>query len=301
MFIPMDLQMFTTNTTDNTTTVKGKDVLDPQVLAAMIQAKYDGALKFHVLAASDSTLVGVPGSTITVPSWNMMDDIEGTIDELGEIPVDKITHSTREVTIKKIGKGFAITDEAKEIGIGDPAGEGMRQLGMLFPKRLDQDLVDALLTTSNTGTATLDYDGVADAKDKFEMEDDHHLILFLNPADASVLRKNMAKSLISTEVGANALINGTYMDIDGVEIVKTAKMTKGTAVMVKVGNYENEANNDPVLKIIQKTPVKVEYERDASHQVDNYYGSSMYGVYLYNEARALKLTVSAPAPEEPVA
>ena len=292
--LKMNLQMFANNTAENTTTVKGGDVYDPEVLASMVQANYDGALKFHVLAETDTTLVGTPGSTVTIPAWRMMDDIEGTIEELGEIPVDKITHSTREVTIQKVGKGFSVSDEAKEIGVGDPAGEGVRQLSMLFPKRLDDDLVNALLTTTNIAEATLDYDGVSDVADYFEMEDDHHLILFLHPSDAKVLRKQMAKELVSTEVGANALINGTYMDIDGVEVVKTAKMEKGTAVMVKVGEYQNEANNDPVLKIINKTPVRIEYERKANIQADNYYGSTMYGVALYNESRALKLTVTAP-------
>ena len=293
--IKMNLQMFAANSQTNTTSVVGKDVYDPEVLSAMVDASFDHQMLFGVLAETDNTLVGQPGSTITIPSWNMMDGIEGYIEEFQEIPVDKITHSTRKVTIKEIGKGFAVTDKAKAVGIGDPLGEGTRQLGMHFGDRLDTDILDALLTTTNTANMTLDYEGVSTAGDFFTKEVDHHLILFMNPKDARKVRKSMASTtLANTEVGANALISGTFMEVDGIEIVRASKITEGQAVMVKVGTYNSEShqNNDPVVKIINKVPVTIEPERKASQRLTNYYGSAMYGVALYNESRALKLTVT---------
>ncbi len=254
--IKMNLQMFATNSQTNTTSVVGKDVYDPEVLSAMVDASFDHQMLFGVLAETDNTLVGQPGSTITIPSWNMMDGIEGYIEEFQEIPVDKITHSTRKVTIKEIGKGFAVTDKAKAVGIGDPLGEGTRQLGMHFGDRLDSDILDALLTTTNTANMTLDYEGVSTAGDFFTKEVDHHLILFMNPKDARKVRKSMASTtLANTEVGANALISGTFMEVDGIEIVRASKITEGTAVMVKVGTYNSEThqNNDPVVKIINQS------------------------------------------------
>lgn len=293
--IKMNLQMFAENSQTNTTSVVGKDVYDPEVLSAMVGASFDHQMLFGVLAETDNTLVGQAGSTITIPSWNMMDGIEGYIEEFQEIPVDKITHSTRKVTIKEIGKGFAVTDKAKAIGIGDPEGEGCRQLGMHFGDRLDDDILNALLSTSNAANMTPDYDGVSTAGDFFTKEVDHHLILFMNPKDARKVRKSMASTtLANTEVGANALISGTFMEVDGIEIVRSSKLEEGTAVMVKVGTYNSEShqNNDPVVKIINKVPVTIEPERDASKRLTNYYGSAMYGVALYNESRALKLTVA---------
>lgn len=298
----MNLQMFARQH-ENTTNFADGDVFDPEVLAEIAQAKYDGGLKFLPLAEVDTKLVGIPGSTITIPKWKMMGDVVGTVEELGQIPVDHIEHEYTSVTIKKVAKGFEISDEAQLLGYGDPKSEGMRQLGVLFPKRLNQDCLDALLTTTNEmGSSTpvsLNYDGVCSMADKFIAEDDHHLILFLNPKDANTLRRNMVKEFGKTDRAVDYLIDGTMMDIDGVEVVKTIFMPAGQSVMVMAGSYENEANNDPVLKVVNKTPIKVELDRDKGTQKDIIYYSTMYGVDLYNEARALKAKVAAPA--DPVA
>lgn len=286
----------------DTTNFKDGDVFDPQVLATMAQAKFDGALLFTPLAEIDTKLVGVPGSTITIPAWTAMEDYVGEVGELEQIPVDHIEHTTKTVTIKKIAKGFEVSDEAKALGYGDAYGEGVRQLATLFPRQLNRDCMNALLTSpfSMDSAVPLNYEGVCALADKFETEDEQHLILFLNPADATVLRRNMIKQFGVTDKAIDYLISGTMMNVDGVEIVKSAFLTKGRAVMVKAGSYNDGVNSDPVLKIVNKTPIKVEFDRDKGTQKDIVYYSTMYGVTLYNEARALSTLVKAPEEiEEP--
>lgn len=285
-----------TRTHENITNFADGDVFDPQVLAAMAQAKFDGALLFTPLAEVDTKLVGIPGSTITIPAWKAMEDHVGEVGELEQIPVDHIEHTTKQVTIKKLAKGFAVSDEAKVLGYGDVYGEGVRQMGILFPRQLNRDCMTALLTsrlTMNEAVA-LNYEGVCAMADKFETEDDQHLILFLNPADATTLRRNMIKQFGVTDKAIDYLISGTMMAVDGVEIVKTSFLTKGQAVMVKAGSYNDGVNSDPVLKIVNKTPIKVEIDRNKGIQEDVVYYSTMYGVTLYNEARALVTQVKAP-------
>ena len=50
-----------------TTVTKLENMVDPQVLADMISAELEDAIRFAPLANVDRSLVGRPGSTITVP------------------------------------------------------------------------------------------------------------------------------------------------------------------------------------------------------------------------------------------
>ena len=53
---------------------KLNNLINPEVMGAMIGAKIDARLKLTPYAKVDTTLVGVPGDTKTVPSWNYIGD-----------------------------------------------------------------------------------------------------------------------------------------------------------------------------------------------------------------------------------
>ena len=55
---------------------KLSDIINPQVMKDMIEAKIEAQLKITPYAKLDTTLVGVPGNTVTVPSWNYVGDAE---------------------------------------------------------------------------------------------------------------------------------------------------------------------------------------------------------------------------------
>lgn len=48
---------------------KLQNLIDPQVMAEMVSAKLPKKIKFTPIARVDSSLVGRPGSTITVPKY----------------------------------------------------------------------------------------------------------------------------------------------------------------------------------------------------------------------------------------
>ena len=56
------------------------DIINPQVMGDMLNAKIPHMLKFTPFAKVDTTLVGVPGDTKTVPSWNFV----GAAEDLAE-------------------------------------------------------------------------------------------------------------------------------------------------------------------------------------------------------------------------
>lgn len=45
------------------------NLVNPEVMAAMVSAKLPKKIKFSPIAKIDSTLVGRPGDTITVPKY----------------------------------------------------------------------------------------------------------------------------------------------------------------------------------------------------------------------------------------
>lgn len=45
------------------------NIVNPQVMADMVDKKLVDLMKFAPLATIDTTLAGRPGDTITVPSW----------------------------------------------------------------------------------------------------------------------------------------------------------------------------------------------------------------------------------------
>lgn len=45
------------------------NLIDPEVMAAMVSARLPKKIKFSPIARIDTTLVGQPGSTITVPKY----------------------------------------------------------------------------------------------------------------------------------------------------------------------------------------------------------------------------------------
>ena len=50
------------------------NIVNPQVMADMIDQKLVDAIKFAPLATIDYTLQGRPGDTVTLPSWNYIGD-----------------------------------------------------------------------------------------------------------------------------------------------------------------------------------------------------------------------------------
>ena len=100
------------------------DIINPQVMGDMINAKIEAQLKITPYAKVDTTLQGVPGDTKTVPSWNYVGDAEDFNPEDGnEMSTTKLTASSTTFTIKCAGKSISILQTAINSGLGDPIGQ----------------------------------------------------------------------------------------------------------------------------------------------------------------------------------
>lgn len=97
------------------------DIINPEVMGNMIEAKISALCKITPYAKVDTTLEGVPGDTKTVPSWNYVGDAEDFSPEAGnEMETAKLTASSTTFTIKCAGKSIAIYQTAINSGLGDP-------------------------------------------------------------------------------------------------------------------------------------------------------------------------------------
>lgn len=263
---------------------KLQNMVDPQVLADMISAELENAIRLSPLARVDRTLEGRPGSTITVPKFKYIGDADDVAE--GEaIDLALLETTTEDFTIKKAGKGVEITDEAVLSGLGDPIGEAARQLTMSIANKVDNDVLAALDTTSlvySAGTAW-DLDTISNAIDIFNDEDDEPMVLIMNPKDAAQLRKAVAGDWDrASDLGDDIIVRGTYGAVLGAQVVRSKKVAEGTAYLVKQG----------ALAIYMKRNVEIENDRDIVRKTTVITADQHYGAHLYDESKAVKITIA---------
>lgn len=262
---------------------KLENMIDPEVMGAMIQAELPQALKFTGIAQLDTTLQGRPGDEITVPSYKYIGDAVD-VAEGAAIDYDLLETTTRKIGIKKAAKGVELTDESVLSGYGDPVGEAQRQVRMALASKIDNDVLAAALEAPLTlADAKIDMDLIdkieatfVDAPDAIEGQaTDQMGTLFLSYKDAAKLRKAAADNWTrASQLGDNILVSGAFGELLGWEIVRSKKLEDGQFVAVKPG----------ALKIYLKRELLAESARDIDHKQTKFNADQHYGVAIDNDA-----------------
>lgn len=223
------------------------NMINPQVMGDMINAKIEALAKMTPYAKVDTTLVGVPGDTKTVPSWNYIGDAED-VAEGAEVGLTTMTASTATFTIKKAMKAVGITQEAINSGLGDPVGQAETQLAKSIVGKVDDDVMDAAYTAQTVvgaGTSVIGYDGLVDAITKFEDEEDGiDKVCFIHPKQEATLLKD-PDFLSADKFEAGVAVNGAIGKVAGAWIKKSKK--------VLLVSYEKDNTNGTITIVSDET------------------------------------------------
>lgn len=269
-------------------------MIDPEVMATMLQAQLPQAVRFSAIAPIDTTLQGQAGDSVTVPRYKYIGDAQD-VAEGGAIQYNQLTTATQHITIKKAAIGVMLTDEAVLSGHGDPAGEATRQIGMSIGSKVDNDILATAKTASLVVQHAIDLDLIDQISAQlidntsdfnYETDDTQTGILFLHPKDANTLRKLAANNWNrDTDLGDSILINGTFGELFGWQIVRTRKVAVGYGLAVLPG----------AMKTYLKRDVNLETQRDIDHKLTKVNADKIYGVAIMNDAKIVQIKPASSA------
>lgn len=280
-------------------TTKIADLINPQVMADMISAKIQKKIVVAPFAKIDTTLVGVPGNTITVPKYGYIGDAEDVAEGVAAGTVKLSTGSTT-VTVKKAMKAVELTDEAILSGYGNPVGETNNQLAKAVAAKVDNDAMDALQKATliyDGSTAGISYNSIVDAIDLFDEEVNSEKVMFINPKQVTVLRKDAnfisadkytGQVILTGEIGMIA--NCRIVPSKKVPVVKVGDSTKVDCYacpIVKLNNDAETEDDAAALTIYLKKDTSVETERNTLARLTDVSVDKHYAASLTNESKVV--------------
>ena len=270
------------------------DLINPQVMADMISAKVASKIVVAPFAKVDTTLVGVPGNTITVPQYAYIGDAEDIAEGIAAETV-KLATSTTEVTVKKAMKAVELTDEAILSGYGNPVGETNNQLAKAIASKVDGDAMEALQgaqLTYDGSSSTIKYAGIVDAIDKFEEEFNSEKVIFVHPKQVAQLRKDEQFINADTYPG-HTIVSGEIGKICNCRVVPSKKvpLDSGNAnylcPIVKLNNDAETEDDAPALTVYLKRDTNVETDRVSLARKTDISVDKHYAVALSNTSKVV--------------
>ena len=250
----------------NVTTLVNGDVFDPQVVSDMINAKVAKKAVMTGYIKVDSTLQGVPGSTVTVPRWGYIGEAVD-LEEGQPIDTTKMAFTTAQYGIKKIGKGVMLTDEAQLSGYGNPMGTATNQIAMSISEKLDNDRVEVLYASKNVvdaTSATIKYTAIVDGVDMFGEEEESKKVILIHSKQKTQLRKD-ADFISADKFGPGVMQSGAIGRIAGCDVVVSNKVKLVDGVyynpIIKLNNDAETEDDLPAVTYFLKRGNLVEHER----------------------------------------
>ena len=260
------------------TMTKLDKMINPQVLASMVDGELKFALKFTNLATVDNTLVGRPGNTVSLPAYKMIGEAVDVAE--GEaIPVEALATEMENVTVKKAGKGIRITDEAILSGYGDPLGQASKQLAKAIASKVDTDVMACLegIGEEMTINKALSAEVVSEALVKFGEDLEGQKVLLISPAQLHALKQDPTWLSVQ-ELGKEALVEGAIGQIHGCDVVISNRV-EGANYIVKPG----------AVAIYLKKDTSLETERIHNIRATELTVDKHYTVHLADVTKAIKI------------
>jgi len=268
------------------------NIVNPQVMADMINKKLTDLIKFAPLADIDTTLEGQPGNTITLPAWNYVGDA-AVVNENNSVTASLLSATTANATIKKIAKAVCLTDEAVLSGFGDPVNEATSQIALAIASAVDNECLSILhaitgsmaLSTTNNTTLPAASD-IVSGLELFGEDIDESVVAVVSPAVYKEMRTFGASGtwIPASEIAAGIAVTGVVGQFEGCQVIvsnklKSAAAGAGDIFLVKPG----------ALRVFLKRDTFIESEREAMYFRTNIVGSKHFVAYLYNASKAVRI------------
>lgn len=290
------------------------DLLDAEILAPIIQEKYQDAMVFTPLAAVDRTLEGKPGDVLKELTWKQI----GPAQKVGEgetIPTDKGEQGFVQVGVEKYGKGYSFTDEADISRMGNQVQYGTSEIARTIAEYTDNSLMNAGLAVKNTLTVDPTVLGIDALIGSFNAQKGNNAYTIIcNPQTKLWFDKDVLEYTRGSDTGANLVLNGAIPTVLGASFFTTNKMKDGQAVVVysspddikamqefadaeKAGKDPKELetlNTGQAFKLLIKRDMLIETERIKSNQTNNIYGTQIAAPYVQNPSKVLVAKINKP-------
>lgn len=246
------------------------DIINPQVMADMISAKIPKKIRVAPFAKIDDTLQGRPGDTITIPAYAYIGDAED-VAEGEKAGTVKLTATTKTAKVKKVMKAVSITDEAVLSGYGNPVGEANNQLALSVSSKVDNDCLDEVLKATTkthdlSSKAPISYEGIVDAIDLFDEEENAEKVMFVNPKQVTQLRKD-PNFISADKYPGHTIVSGEIGKICNTRVVPSKKIVLKSSThyinpIIKLEEDLETEDEAPAVTIFLKRNVNLETERD---------------------------------------
>lgn len=246
------------------------DIINPEVMADMVSAKIPKKIIVAPFAKIDDTLQGRPGDTITIPTYAYIGDAED-VAEGEKAGTVKLTATTKTAKVKKVMKAVSITDEAVLSGYGNPVGEANNQLALSVASKVDNDCLDEVLKATTkthdlSGTAPISYEGIVDAIDLFDEEENAEKVMFINPKQVTQLRKD-PNFISADKYPGHTIVSGEIGKICNTRVVPSKKIVLKSSThyvnpIIKLEEDLETEDEAPAVTIFLKRNVNLETERD---------------------------------------
>lgn len=266
-----------------------QNLVNPQVMADLVEKKLHDLIRFLPLAEVDTTLAGTPGSVLYLPSYSYIGDAS-TLGEGSTLTPASLNAGTTSMTIHKVAQGVELTDEAVLSGYGDPMGQAAMQIATSIANCVDNEMLAALKGIDGTmvhaaaSTAGIEVNDLSNALEKFgEDIDVGEKVVLVSPALYTKIRKT-SDWLPASEISADRMIQGAVGEIFGCQIIVSNKLKNAT-----YANEEAYIVKPGALRLLLKRDTIVETERDILKFLTVITASKHEGCYLYDASKAIRI------------
>ncbi len=251
-------------------------------LSNEVEDQYNSHLDLQQFCTIDNGLVGTAGMKRIIHTYRASNGTEKLTVGQGNSRAIEVSYTPVEYEIALAQNDFKYSDEhAMQDSMLVPVG--MKHAGTDIYNTVQADIYGEFAKTGLTVPATApNFDAFVDAVAALNIENDEGVSIFglVCPEDKAAVRKALKDDLKYIEAFARTGYIGT---VAGVNLYTKADAKKGEIIVA----------TKEAVTIFNKKGIEVEQDREPNTRVNDVFTRKYYVVALTNEAKAVKITLSA--------